>query len=73
MLGRISSVCISSALFTEETDVVVESNALAQVPADKQPQSRMVGPQIEIMERSVIELDAVLVKLVSLHIGSRRI
>ncbi|KZP23640.1 hypothetical protein FIBSPDRAFT_823250 [Athelia psychrophila] len=58
-------VCIdgakaAKALIDARTNL---DNALAQVPADKEPQSRIVGSQIEIMERSISVLDSVLVKL----------
>lgn len=40
------------------------SNSLALVPPDKQPQTYTVGPQIRLMEKSISELDSVILKLV---------
>jgi len=39
------------------------SNSLALVPPDKQPQSHIVSPQIRLMEKSISELDSVILKL----------
>lgn len=40
------------------------SNALAVVPAKQQPQSRIAGEQISLMEKSIADLDIVILKLV---------
>jgi len=56
----IDGVRAAKALIDARTNL---DNALAQVPTDTPPRSRIVGPQIEIMEQSISELDAILAKL----------
>lgn len=44
--------------------VINNSNDLALLPPGMQPHSRIVGPQLNIMEKAIADLDAVLSKLV---------
>lgn len=45
------------------------SNMLCLLPRDRQPRSEIVGPKLASMDKSIAQLDAVVVKLVGFQLA----